>query len=96
MGTCKLGSDCCATVGGRCRLYDYYAADSDFDAVEKPKHYTDGSIEFIQAAESVLSPEEYMGFLRGNVLKYVWRCGKKGNSLQDAKKAKWYIEKFIE
>jgi len=37
----------------------------------------------------MLSPEEYVGYLRGNSLKYRWRFRYK-NGVEDLKKAKWY------
>ena len=37
-----------------------------------------------------------LSFIRGNILKYVIRAGKKSNELQDLLKAKDYIERDIE
>lgn len=36
-----------------------------------------------------------LNFLRGNVIKYVARAGRKDDELQDLKKAKWYLEREI-
>jgi hypothetical protein len=58
-----------------------------------PSHYA-GKIECIDAIESALSPEEFKGFLRGNVLKYNWRCMQK-NGVEDLKKAQWYEDRLI-
>lgn len=58
-----------------------------------PTHYA-GKIECIDAIESALSPEEFKGFLRGNVLKYNWRCMQK-NGVEDLKKAQWYLDRLI-
>ena len=40
----------------------------------------------------------YFGFNEGNVLKYVWRAGKKDGEyrLTDLKKAAWYLNQLIE
>ncbi len=40
----------------------------------------------------------FFGFNEGNVLKYVWRAGKKENEyrLTDLKKAQWYLNQLIE
>lgn len=40
----------------------------------------------------------HMNFNLGNVLKYIWRAGKKHSttSLEDLKKAEWYIKNEIE
>ena len=59
------------------------------DPVNNPAHYTAGSIEFIEAVESMLTPDEYIGYLRGNSLKYRWRFRNK-NGIEDLKKAEWY------
>ena len=39
---------------------------------------------------------KYETFLRGNVLKYVWRAPYKGNELQDLLKAREYLDLEIE
>lgn len=39
---------------------------------------------------------EQLNFNLGNVLKYIWRAGKKDNELEDLEKAKYYIEREIE
>lgn len=65
------------------------------DPINHPEHYTQGKVECIDAIESGLTPEEYVGFLKGQVIKYQWRMGKKGPALQDAGKAFWYLERLI-
>jgi hypothetical protein len=66
------------------------------DPVNSPKHYADtcGGIECIEAIEASMSTEEFKGFLKGNVQKYVWRYAQK-NGAEDLKKAKWYLERLI-
>ena len=66
------------------------------DPVNSPKHYadTDGGIECIEAIEASMSMEEFKGFLKGNVQKYVWRYAQK-NGAEDLKKAKWYLDRLI-
>ena len=36
-----------------------------------------------------------LNFNLGNVVKYISRAGKKGDRLEDLKKAKWYLEREI-
>lgn len=36
-----------------------------------------------------------LGFVLGNAVKYILRCDKKGNRLQDLKKAEWYLKLAI-
>jgi hypothetical protein len=66
------------------------------DPVNSPRHYADsfGGIECIEAIEASMSIEEFKGFLKGNVQKYVWRYAQKNGS-EDLKKAKWYLERLI-
>ena len=64
------------------------------DNVNHPSHYTDGGIECIEAIEAQLTPEEYRGYLKGNVAKYVWREQHKGG-IESLKKAAWYLTRLI-
>ena len=65
-----------------------------FDPVEKPVHYAAGSVECIDAIEAQLTPEEFRGYLKGNVAKYMWRERQKGG-VESLKKAKWYLSRLI-
>ena len=60
-----------------------------------PNHYAFGGIETIEYLKAKMTADEFRGFLKGNVLKYVSRESKK-NGLEDLKKAKWYLDKLIE
>jgi hypothetical protein len=64
------------------------------DMVNNPEHYTNGNIECIDALQSMLTEEEFIGFLRGNSFKYHWRLRNKDNPIQDLEKAKWYDERL--
>lgn len=64
------------------------------DKVNKPAHYQ-GAIECIDAIESTMSKEAFRGYLKGNVMKYMWRYEKK-NGVEDLQKAEWYLKKLIE
>ena len=65
------------------------------DPVNHPTHYTSGEIECIDAIRAALTPEEFRGFCKGNVIKYSWREKIKGGD-QDLKKAAWYASKAVE
>lgn len=65
------------------------------DVVNHPNHYTHGSIECIDAIEAALGPEGFAAFLRGNIIKYNWRCKHK-HGLEDIEKARWYVNKLID
>lgn len=66
------------------------------DPVNHPSHYTTGTIECIEAIKASMTPEEFKGFLKGNVMKYVFRYRLKGKPLQDLQKAQWYMDRLIE
>ena len=85
-------------------IYDYVVLDrhhvnlKDFVApynVTSPSHYTNGNIETIDYLKDTLSKEQYEGFCRGNVLKYLSRYPHK-NGVEDLNKAKTYLEWLIE
>lgn len=65
------------------------------DNVNHPDHYTQGYIETIDYIKDKLTDEEFRGFVKGNVLKYVSREGLK-NGDEDLKKSDWYLNKLIE
>ncbi|MBC1605690.1 DUF3310 domain-containing protein [Listeria rocourtiae] len=59
-----------------------------------PAHYQQGGIETIDVMQAKLSPEEFRGYLKANVLKYMTREGMK-NGLEDLQKAQWYLDRLI-
>ena len=65
------------------------------DNVNHPIHYNTGKIESIDYIEDVLTPEEYRGFIKGNIIKYISR-EKHKNGDEDLKKAKWYLDRLID
>ena len=60
------------------------------DPVNHPKHYTShpSGIECIEVTR-------HMSFNVGNAVKYLWRAGLKGDSIEDLRKAIFYIEDEI-
>lgn len=64
---------------------------SEHDAVQNPVHYDlfpgQQVIDIIRAS---LTPEEFAGYLKGNVLKYRLRAGEKGEPIEDLGKAAKY------
>ena len=74
--------------------FDTGAAPAVDNEVVRPAHYTRGAVECIDAIEAALTPEEYRGYLKGNVLKYFWRERDKGG-LQSIQKAEYYTQRLI-
>jgi hypothetical protein len=66
------------------------------DSVNHPSHYTSGGIETIDYMEAKATPEEFRGHLRLTALKYLSRAGLKNDTLEDLKKASWYIQYLID
>ena len=58
-------------------------------------HYKDMPMEPWAVMEAVLTPEEFRGFLKGNVIKYAMRAGRKPDS-DDGNKALHYKQKLEE
>ena len=69
---------------------------SDHDSVNKPKHYNSGNIQTIDAIRESMSDREFFGYLKGNVMKYVWRYTHKDNPVEDLRKADWYLNRLID
>lgn len=59
------------------------------------KHYTNNGVQPIDIMRMDFTTDEYIGFLKGNVLKYLLRYDKK-DGLKDLKKAKVYLDWLIE
>ena len=58
-------------------------------------HYKDMPIQPWHVMEAVLTYDEFVGFLKGNIIKYSLRAGRKDGS-DDAGKAKHYLQKLRE
>jgi len=68
------------------------------DPVNHPEHYTAGKVEVIEILEQAVqdAPDPISGGLLWQTLKYLLRLWYKGNMLQDAKKARWYLNRLID
>lgn len=66
---------------------------SSGEAVNHPAHYggADNPYEAIKVIEAW-----GLGFCLGNTVKYISRAGKKGDYLEDLKKAQWYLARQID
>tara|TARA_B110000858_G_scaffold196375_1_gene255025 strand:- start:1076 stop:1375 length:300 start_codon:yes stop_codon:yes gene_type:complete len=69
------------------------------DLVNHPNHYKSdgvGDIECIDAIQAALTQEEFIGFCKGNNIKYTWRANRKQDVRTNIEKAVWYLKKLLE
>lgn len=59
-------------------------------------HYRAMDIQPWDAMQAWMTSAEFRGFLRGNAIKYLARCDKKGAPVEDLRKARHYIDRLIE
>lgn len=64
------------------------------DFVNHPPHYTKGGIECIEAIRASMTDDGFKAYLKGNIMKYLWRYEHK-NGVQDLQKAQWYLNELI-
>ena len=62
------------------------------DMVDHPSHYQAGDLEAIDVIEAFCPNSFHLG----NAVKYILRAGKKGDAVEDLRKAIWYLERHIE
>ena len=72
--------------------------DEVWEHINSPSHYNGNTIETIDLIRDSMKAEEYRGYLKGNVFKYVSRYTykEKENPVKDLLKAQWYLNKLIE
>jgi hypothetical protein len=62
---------------------------------EKSNYYDAGGIETIKIIKAKLNPEQFKGFLLGNIIKYACRVNHKGQAARDIEKIKTYSELLL-
>jgi len=65
------------------------------DMVNHPPHYKQRGMEVIDVIEAGIGDQGFIGYLLGNILKYLLRFRHKGKPIEDLKKARWYLDKLI-
>lgn len=60
------------------------------EAVNHPDHYNDNP-----SGVECIDVVEHMSFNVGNAMKYLWRADHKGKTVEDLRKARWYIDREI-
>ena len=76
----------------------FWTKEPEKDMVNNPAHYTVGKSDVIEVIESAVvgTDDPITAVLQGNVIKYILRMWFKGKPLQDARKARWYLDRLIE
>ena len=72
---------------------------NDVDMVNHPPHYgaqDDSGIECIDAIRASMTREMFLGYLKGNAEKYLWRAGMKEDAIEDLEKMGWYRDRYEE
>lgn len=82
---------------GREKEVETLAVASNFveTAVQNPKHYKFFDTEVIEIIRASMTKEQFIGYCKGNCIKYRLRAGKKDDALQDLMKAEEY-ERYYE
>lgn len=78
------------------KVLSHQSQDPAHDPVKAPNHYTVGGLEVKEILKAKLTPEEYRGYCKGNIIKYLMRAEHKGNPVQDYAKANQYSQWLAE
>ena len=88
----------CANCANNCK-YTAECDDSFSQWIPKYTHDTEnfeahygGTIQPLEFMQAQMSQEEFRGFLKGNIIKYVSRCGKKDDPVKEMTKVLRYAE----
>lgn len=94
---CESEEQCVAAQQCRDKRDAELDAAKQDEKVDHPPHYGgDTPYEVIKVLEAWLTAEEYVGFLKGNVIKHNARARHKFAQQEDHAKAAWYQNKLVE
>lgn len=69
---------------------------SSNDQVNHPPHYTQSSIECIDAIDAAITDKPgHEAYYVGTIIKYLWRYNSKGG-VESLEKGRWYLDRLIE
>ena len=83
-----IGEEVMQTIAEK--ITQTFAESKKEDVINHPSHYTRGKTEVIDFIE-----DQQLPYHLGNVIKYIARAGYKGDKLEDLKKARWYLDRYI-
>lgn len=70
--------------------------DEDEDTVDSPSYYKTARLEPNELMSDLMSFEQHEGFLWGNIIKYAYRYGNKGEKAETVKKIRKYCDMLLE
>ena len=73
----------------------YWTPNNDTDKDPKARYYDAGNIETLDIIKAKLTPEQYEGFLLGNMIKYSCRANFKDQKTRDIEKISFYSDKLV-
>lgn len=91
MSVCKMVNE----LKSNADTEEMMSCKQDNDPVNHPSHYTQGGKEVIEIIQEVCSIDEFIGYCKGNILKYLARRNFKGFYKQDLQKADWYLDYLL-
>jgi len=65
------------------------------DNINSPNHYIHGGLETIDKIKSLTGDVGFIGYLEGNIEKYIDRYKYKGKPMEDLKKAENYLHRLM-
>lgn len=92
----EICTDCGYEMDETVDFCQYCLKVKDSDPIKKPSHYMHGGLETKQIIKALLTPEEYRGYCKGNIIKYMDRAPYKGQTEQDYGKRKEYFDWLTE
>jgi len=88
--TCIVNSD----FGGEVEMRIDALEKAEYTAVNPSYYQVEGIPEAIEIMKHLMTKEQMEGFLWGNILKYAYRYGRKGDKKETAGKIEWYANKL--
>lgn len=93
---CNYPCTGCAGADERLKKYKWELEDnvSSTDSAHHDTHYQT-QIQPLEAMQANMTKEEFIGFLKGNIIKYACRCGRKEEAQKEAEKIQRYAEWLV-
>lgn len=74
----------------------YVAKAENKDMVNNPEHYKADDLSCIDVMLKLYGKDMVLAFCMLNSFKYQFRCFRKGKTVEDLQKSRWYLNKYLE